>query len=62
MAVRDVGHVTSMWLCHVIFHVTMQVEQEVFDEEDDDDDDDDDEEDVDFDEDDEGKPLQMWAN
>ena len=45
----------------MIYHVTLQVEQEVFDEEDDDDDDDD-EKDVDFDEDDEGKPLQMWAN
>ena len=33
--------------------MTMQVEREVFDEEDDDDE----EEDVDFDEDDEGKPL-----
>ena len=39
----------------------MQVEQEVFDEEEEDDDDDD-EEDVDFDEDDEGKPLQIHAN
>ena len=39
----------------------MQVEQEVFDEEDDDDDDDD-EEDVDFDEDDEGKPLHGLIN
>ena len=61
MTVTDIGHVTSMWLCHVIYHVTLQVEQEVFDEEDDDDNDDD-EKDVDFDEDDEGKPLQMWAN
>ena len=40
--------------------MTMQVEQEVFDEEEEDEDDD--EEDVDFDEDDEGKPLQIQTN
>ena len=54
-----------MWLTydgHVIYHVTMQVEQEVFDEEEEDEDDDDDEEDVDFDENDEGKSLQIQAN
>ena len=48
-----------MWLAYDD-HVTMQVEQEVFDEEEEDEDDD--EEDVDFDEDDEGKPLQIQAN
>ena len=47
------SHVTIMWWCHV----TMQVEQEVFDEEEEDEDDD--EEDVDFDEDDEGTSLQI---
>ena len=47
------SHVTIVWWCHV----TLQVEQEVFDEEDKEQDDD--EQDVDLDKNDEGKPLQI---